>query len=314
MPISRGIGKGLADGKRRTPVTSSLRTSPEVSFLWVFLPHLGYVLVLVTPSSGQGSTRLCSHMMMYWTPKPLPLVTLVPCPCSCFTSPYYMAVRCQGQRRLLQLKFIVFMLVTGSDKQHGFFPWSSFYFFNSSSHSILFCVSFRCTAWRSDNQMLHKVLPGYFQYPPGTIHGYYSVVDYIFHAVLYIPTTILSLRTCTSQSLTSFIQWPNPSLLWQSVCSLCLWDCFCFVWFLKSGRKEKTELYVSGRYCPGPYTYLSICMPYLEAHRWMIKSGSPFEGTGISSTSSFVWSSVSPLQKVQSFILKDGIDKTPTSY
>ena len=36
-----------------------------------------------------------------------------------------------------------------------------------------------------------KCSPQYFQYPPGTIHSYYNIIDYIPYAVFYIPMTVL---------------------------------------------------------------------------------------------------------------------------
>ena len=68
---------------------------------------------------------------------------------------------------------------------------SSLFFvvFNYHWHLLLFCIGFRCTKW----------FPWYFQYPPGTTHGHYNSIDYISHAVLYIPKTILQLPICTFQ-------------------------------------------------------------------------------------------------------------------
>ena len=53
----------------------------------------------------------------------------------------------------------------------------SFLFFNNSLHSILFCVSFGCTAQWLDSHILYKVVLHYFKYPPATIKllQYYSL-------------------------------------------------------------------------------------------------------------------------------------------
>ena len=43
--------------------------------------------------------------------------------------------------------------------------------------------SFSCTAWWSDNHILYKVIPQYFQYPPGTVCSYCNIIIYIPSAV-----------------------------------------------------------------------------------------------------------------------------------
>ena len=45
---------------------------------------------------------------------------------------------------------------------------------------------------------LQHVPPG-ISYPPGTIHSYYNIIDYIPYVVLYIPMTVLLPPICTSQ-------------------------------------------------------------------------------------------------------------------
>ena len=50
---------------------------------------------------------------------------------------------------------------------------------------------FQVDAQWLDNRTLHKVLPRYFQCPPGTIHSYCVIMDYIPYAVLHIPMTVL---------------------------------------------------------------------------------------------------------------------------
>ena len=52
-----------------------------------------------------------------------------------------------------------------------------------------------------ENHILYKVFPCYFQYPPGTIHSYYNIIDYICYVAFYIPITILELPVYTSESL-----------------------------------------------------------------------------------------------------------------
>ena len=64
-------------------------------------------------------------------------------------------------------------------------------FFNYSSHSILFCIRFRCTAWWLDNHIFYK----------DTIHSYQNITDCVSYTLLYIFVAILSLLICTSQSL-----------------------------------------------------------------------------------------------------------------
>ena len=56
-------------------------------------------------------------------------------------------------------------------------------------------------------------------------HSYYSIIDYIFYAVLYIPVTILWLPICTSNSFSFFTQSPTllPSGNHQSVSILFIW-------------------------------------------------------------------------------------------
>ena len=43
--------------------------------------------------------------------------------------------------------------------------------------------------------MFHKVFPQHSKYPPGTMHGYYNIVDHIPYALLYIPHGDYSVTT-----------------------------------------------------------------------------------------------------------------------
>ena len=47
------------------------------------------------------------------------------------------------------------------------------------------CISFRGKAQWSDNHILHKVLPWYFQYPPVTKHSYYSYWLYSLYCTVH---------------------------------------------------------------------------------------------------------------------------------
>ena len=71
-------------------------------------------------------------------------------------------------------------------------------FFNYILYSILFCISFRYTAYWLDDHISYKVLPLILQYLPNSIDNYYNIIDYIPYAVLYIYMAILQLQTCTT--------------------------------------------------------------------------------------------------------------------
>ena len=68
----------------------------------------------------------------------------------------------------------------------GVLIFSSFFFGHFFLHSVLLCISFRCTAQWSHNHTSQSAHPQYFQYPPGgAIHSDYSIINYIPYAVLY---------------------------------------------------------------------------------------------------------------------------------
>ena len=71
-------------------------------------------------------------------------------------------------------------------------------FSNYSLHSVLFCFSFRCTAYWLDEHTLYQRPPWHSQYPPGTTESYYDCQ--LSCATLYIPVTMSKLPVCTSQS------------------------------------------------------------------------------------------------------------------
>ena len=69
------------------------------------------------------------------------------------------------------------------------------------------------------------------------IWNYYDIIEYIpysrncviglYHHALFV------LEVCASLiSFTYFPSSPPPSLWWPPVCSLCLWTCFCFGFFV----------------------------------------------------------------------------------
>ena len=68
----------------------------------------------------------------------------------------------------------------------------------------------------------------YFQYPPSTLHSRCGIIDCAPCAVVYFPVTVVWLSICTSSSLTSLTQSPNPVPLRQpsEIQMFCV--CFCF--------------------------------------------------------------------------------------
>lgn len=60
----------------------------------------------------------------------------------------------------------------------------SILFFSYTSHSILFCISFRWTAsWLDDHTLYSVSPPRYFYYPSGTVHSYHDIIDCVSYQV-----------------------------------------------------------------------------------------------------------------------------------
>ena len=61
------------------------------------------------------------------------------------------------------------------------------FIFNYSWLSILFYISFRCTAQWLDNYIVYEVIPWQCKHRLGTIHNYYNIIDYSSYAVTLLP-------------------------------------------------------------------------------------------------------------------------------
>ena len=70
-----------------------------------------------------------------------------------------------------------------------FFNFSYILFFNFSLHSVLLCITFRSPAQCLDSPILYRMVPQYFQYPPGTVHNHYNIIDYFSYAALCTPVS-----------------------------------------------------------------------------------------------------------------------------
>ena len=95
-------------------------------------------------------------------------------------------------------------------------------FFNWISYSILFCISFRCTAYWLDNHILYKVVPSVFQLP--TWHHPQLLQHYWLY---FLCCALCPHDYCVTTNLNILIPTPfhpflqcTPSLGQPSVCSL----------------------------------------------------------------------------------------------
>ena len=97
-----------------------------------------------------------------------------------------------------------------------------------SLYPIWFCINFRYTVIRQSYTLQRVSLV--FPVPNlVAIHGYYNIF-YCFSDAVFTSLLLF----CNYWSVFHlFTQSHNPSSLWQpSVCSLCLWVCFCLLDFL----------------------------------------------------------------------------------
>ena len=90
--------------------------------------------------------------------------------------------------------------------------FSIFIVFNYSLYSVLFCISFRCTAQWLDNHMIYKVFPLIFLVPTQHHTELLHTIDYIPYAALSIPVASLSHQLVLLNPFTSH---PTLNLPWQ---------------------------------------------------------------------------------------------------
>ena len=108
--------------------------------------------------------------------------------------------------------------------------------FSISLHSIVFCISFRCTAWWLDNYIFYRVVPPIF--PSPTWHHTVITVLLMINPSLYLtsPWLFCNCQFVLLNPSTCFTQPPLPSGSQVSVrCSMHLFlfvHLFVHLWYL----------------------------------------------------------------------------------